>query len=305
MVGLPDGHPVLGLGLAHEKGMLGGWDVLVLKLLMHQQIHDLLPATPGLRVVDIDDLHVGLPESNLAHQTTDPLRDAHQNRAVYERIIRAVDRVTVSTEFLADFYGTRVRDVRLVRNTVRSGMFSPIVHDERVVIGWVGGTLWRSGDIEILRPWLARFARQHDVQVYHGGHIPNDPHPFSVRANVPNVQTRTLRPIEKYAELFEPVRIGLVPLSRHPFSEAKSFLKGLEYAAMGIPFIASPSREYRYLHAHGVGRLASSPDEWWDHAAELLDPDVRRAEAQRQRRIVLDQFDITRRGHEWVSALSG
>jgi hypothetical protein len=79
----------------------------------------------------------------------------------------------------------------------------------------------------------------------------------------------------------------------------------LEYAASGMPFIATPTEEYRILHAAGVGRLAETPDEWADHARELLDPDVRRAEAERQLAIVKSRFDMSGMGESWVTALNG
>ena len=84
-----------------------------------------------------------------------------------------------------------------------------------------------------------------------------------------------------------------------------SFLKGLEYAAAGIPFIASPTEEYRLLAEAGVGRLAETPDEWRDHATALLDRDVRVEEADRQRRIVQEQFDVSTMGEAWATALLG
>ena len=40
---------------------------------------------------------------------------------------------------------------------------------------------------------------------------------------------------------------GIVPLQRSRFNEAKSNLKGLEYAALGVPFVASPTAEYERL----------------------------------------------------------
>jgi len=79
----------------------------------------------------------------------------------------------------------------------------------------------------------------------------------------------------------------------------------LEYAAAGIPFIASPTEEYRFLHSKGVGRLAETPDDWREHAHELLDPDVRIVEAARQRDIVAREFNIETKGQEWATALSG
>jgi hypothetical protein len=114
-----------------------------------------------------------------------------------------------------------------------------------------------------------------------------------------------MQPISHYPSLFENIRIGLVPLNLCDFSEAKSYLKGLEYAASGIPFIASPTHEYRLLASEGIGRIASTPDEWRDHATELLDPDLRRAEAEKQRALVSARYHYELKGEEWSSALAG
>jgi glycosyltransferase involved in cell wall biosynthesis len=97
----------------------------------------------------------------------------------------------------------------------------------------------------------------------------------------------------------------LVPLNLVPFSEAKSYLKGLEYAASGIPFVASPTYEYRLLAKEGIGRIASTPDEWRDHVTELLDPDVRAAEAEKQLALVRSRYDISTKGEEWNTVLAG
>ena len=119
------------------------------------------------------------------------------------------------------------------------------------------------------------------------------------------VSTQMMTRIDEYPNLLSRFHVGLIPLTRKPFNEAKSNLKGLEYAAAGIPFIATPTEEYRVLHASGVGRLAESEDEWVDHARELLDVDVRREEAERQRAIVERDWAMHVRGPEWDTALHG
>ena len=296
-----------GIGVAHGDGGYFGFDVTVMKLLMNRTVPSLIRKMQdrGERVViDVDDFHFGLHEDNIAYGTTDPHRNPESNRAYYEAGIRAADCVTVSTAFLAEFYERRVRDVRLIRNAVDTERFTPVVQGEDPVFGWVGATMWRSGDIEILKGWLPQFVKDHKIKVHHAGHIPGDSRHFGVRAGVPKVSTTPMCLIPDYPKLLT-MQVGLVPLNRIPFSEAKSNLKGLEYAAAGIPFIATPTEEYRILAEAGVGRLASTPDEWRDHARELLDVDVRRKEADRQRRIVQEQFDISTKGSEWDTAISG
>ena len=193
----------------------------------------------------------------------------------------------------------------MIRNGLDTERFIAVDHPDVPTIGWVGGTLWRSGDIELLRDWLPALVKDHGTPVYHGGHIPGDGRHFGARAGLRRVHTEPMTLVKDYPRLLEPIHIGLVPLVLNDFNLAKSYLKGLEYAACGIPFVASPSEEYRILHDSGVGRLAETPDEWRDHVTELLDPHVRREEGARIRDIVRSQFDISLRGDEWATAIRG
>jgi glycosyltransferase involved in cell wall biosynthesis len=306
-VGMPAIAPDRGLGVAHGDGGYFDFDVSVLKLLMHKEIPGLMQMMQARGehvIVDIDDFHFGLHEDNVAHASTDPHRSPENNRAFYEVAIRTADTVIVSTQFLADFYERRVRDVRIVRNAVDTERFTVVEQPEDPVFGWIGGTMWRSGDIELLREWLPDFAKDHGVRVHHAGHIPGDSRHFGIRAGIARVSTSPMTLITDYPKLLT-MSVGLVPLNRIPFSEAKSNLKGLEYAAAGIPFIATPTEEYRLLAESGVGRLAETPDEWRDHATELLDPEVRRVEGARIRGIVEREWDMSLRGPEWDTAISG
>ena len=307
-VGLPKVHPDKGFGVAHEDGAFFGWDVSVFKLIMHESTSAMFRKVQenGHKVVvDIDDFHFGIHEENIAASKTNPNLNAENNRMFYEMGIRQADTVTVSTQFLADFYSRRCRDVRIVRNALDVERFTRIKQPEKPVFGWVGATMWRSGDIELLSEWLPAFSHDHGIQVHHSGHIPNDPRHFAVRAGLKRVTTSMMASIPDYPKLLTYFHVGLVPLTRNPFNEAKSSLKGLEYAAAGIPFIATPTEEYRLLNEAGVGRLASTPDEWRDHAVALLDPDVRMAEAERNWEIVNREFNIVTKGQEWASALLG
>lgn len=305
-MGQPRIHPERGIGVARGEGAFFGFNVSVFKLLMHEMVPDLfrMMQAEGVKiVVDVDDFHFGIDPENIASRQTDPNRNPENNRMFYEMGIRQADLVTVSTAFLANFYEQRCRNVVMVRNALDVERYDLVEQPEKPTIGWVGATLWRSGDIETLRDWLPQFVDDHAVKVLHAGHIPGDSRHFGVRAGLKRVDTRIMTLMSQYPTLLREFHIGLVPLKRSGFNESKSCLKGLEYSAAGIPFIATPTEEYRMLHAAGVGRLAESPDEWRDHATELLDPDVRRAEGLRNREIVEKRFNIATKGQEWDSAL--
>jgi hypothetical protein len=97
------------------------------------------------------------------------------------------------------------------------------------------------------------------------------------------------------------VDIGIVPLEARDYNRAKSALKGMEYAACGIPFVASPSPEYAWL---GCGILAGasledqSPAAWQAALERLLDSDERTRVAHLQTdRVAAEEIGV--RGVEW------
>lgn len=78
--------------------------------------------------------------------------------------------------------------------------------------------------------------------------------------------------------------IGIVPLELNPFNEAKSWLKGLEFAAVGVPVIASPTSEYRRAEVEGGCLLADTPKSWMYALRKLIEnPEWRRYQAARGR----------------------
>jgi glycosyltransferase involved in cell wall biosynthesis len=85
------------------------------------------------------------------------------------------------------------------------------------------------------------------------------------------------------------IDVGIVPLADTAFNRAKSYLKGLEFAALGIPFVASPLPEYERLAALGIGVLARRPRDWAREVGRLLsDVEYREGMAARGRAAVLE-----------------
>lgn len=57
--------------------------------------------------------------------------------------------------------------------------------------------------------------------------------------------------------------VGIAPLARNKFNDAKSWLKPLEYASLGIPSVVSPSPEYLRLAEQLPIVVASTPKDWF------------------------------------------
>jgi len=135
-----------------------------------------------------------------------------------------------------------------------------------------------------LRGVLGPFLAQHpDVLCVHSGNGN-----FHDHLNVP-VRQRVRFPGFAFHKMMLPrlldFDIGLIPLDDHLFSDAKSDLKGMEYAAAGIPCIASPSRPYREWVDEGVnGFLARKPREWREALEALVSDDALRRKMGRAAR---------------------
>lgn len=284
-----------------------GFSHVMLKLMMlrwtPRQIE--LAQALGQRVYcDVDDFYQGLTPANKAYSDTDSVKNKVQNRDHYEKVIDAVDVLTVSTPFLLDHYSKRRDNVVMVRNGVNMNQFTPVRQNKKPVLGWTGATDYRNNDLEQLREWLPDFLEQHDLKFHHAGHTENAPSFADITGIDPRrLTTSPLVPIEMYPTGFK-FDIGLIPLRDIPFNQAKSNIKGLEMVAAGIPFIASDLPEYRLLHEDGVGLLATTPDQWIAQAEALLPPHHRNREAARQRAAVNARWSIEARAPEWKSVFA-
>ena len=101
---------------------------------------------------------------------------------------------------------------------------------------------------------------------------------------------------EQYAQnfLFD---VGVVQLQHDAeFNAAKSFIKGLEYSAAGLPFVAAPAPEYvRFNEEQGVGFIAydNKAKHWIKHLKALVnDADYREFHGVAAQEKVRQTYDV-------------
>lgn len=289
-----------------------GWDIVILKLLMQKSVLEGMETAEKLGqkiVVDVDDWFDGLPESNNASQTTDPVTNPKNNREIYAEIIMRAHAITVSTPFLHEYYSKKRKNVFLVRNGIdinskrRWSQQRNRNVQGKIAVGWVGATSWRGLDLEQLNPWFSEYLDKNNLNFHHSGHTDNSPNAGKI-LNIKEGSFRVapLVPILQYPQIFNHFDIGIVPLNNIPFNHAKSFIKGLEYAAAGIPFICSYSPEYEFLVDSGIGRMARTEAEWIYHLEELMHA-KKRVDEKKHNLEALQDFSIQKRGLEWNSVL--
>lgn len=290
-------HKVVSGALCSKNGVFGvlDWDqtphfdldVIYMQRVMFDDVAAKIKSAVAAGQViinDIDDWYWGLSPANQAWRASHPKFNPTENRDHYKKIVAYSSAVTVSTPYLADRLKEWVRcPIQVIENHIDIERFTRFQHIETVpTVGWVGSTSHRSGDIETLRNVLPRLAREGKIHLHHSGHV-NGARTFADALNVPDtmVTTMPMAAPSDYPKLLN-FDIGIVPLADVPFNQAKSFIKGLEYAAAGIPFIASNLDEYKRLaNQYNIGRVAKKGNQWAAIIEYFSDPEVRTKEAQK------------------------
>lgn len=161
-------------------------------------------------------------------------------------------------------------DVRIVENYVEGGFVRPPrpARDE-VVIGWVAGMEHR-GDLKELR--LRRTLEQL---------LESQPHVRLVSVGV-DLGVRSDRyvhhafvPFPELPDVISQFDLGLAPIANVSFNRVRSNVKVKEYAAAGVPWLASPIGPYRELGEEQGGRLVAD-HRWAEELTTLVtDADAR------------------------------
>lgn len=280
-------------------------------------------------VNDLDDWFFGLDPRNQAARTTDQhdsVRTAEEraisNREHYAAAIAASSALTVSTPGLARLLAQRFPGVRIlvVRNAIDLDRWTPRgVSGARPVVGWVGATQWRSGDLHTAQAQaVGDWCNREGLTFHHSGHIEmtaaqlrvarRDPiaaknwiESAGEQLGVRSWTTSPLATIDTYPSLFAPIDLGIVPLNDVPFNHSKSAIKLMEYAASGIPAVAQGLPEQRWACQAGIGRHARSAADWRRELDRLLDPGCR-FDLAVEARAAVRQFDIRVQGDAWRDA---
>ena len=301
-------HPQRGFGVMDwGDNVHYDCDIIVMQRLMFKDLVEKVGERSGgpPLINDLDDWYWGLHEDNHAFKLTHPDHNNDENIDNYRRIIQMSDAVTVSTPFLEEKMKNDfgIACVRRIENGVDVESFRKRhPRPKKTIVGWVGSTSHRSGDLETVAP----FIQNQKWRLHHSGHLDGAAwFADKVGAARQKVTKTPMYPPHQYCKLSFQFDIGIAPLNDIPFNHAKSWIKAIEYAAANIPFVASDLGEYRRLYdQYGIGRLASTPEEWVQHLTELTDPGIRSREAKRQREITQEHLDVRNMAKRWDEIFS-
>lgn len=251
-------------------------DVVVMQRPLAAARADLVPLLQqaGIAVViEIDDDFETIHPRNSSFRSTHPKVNPGWNRQHLARACRDADLVVCTTPALAHRYARHGRTV-VVPNHVPARYLHITVEPGPLHVGWTGSvTETHPTDLQVTRGAVGRVLAETGV-------------PFAVVGTGVRVQDALGldRPplaagwvsIEEYPQAMAQIGIGIVPLDDIAFNHAKSCLKMAEFAALGVPVIATPTPDNTRLHGHGVGLLAAKPKHWASQLRRLIaDPDER------------------------------
>jgi hypothetical protein len=273
-------------------------DVIVLQRPSHPDLVALIPQyqNAGIAVVvDVDDDIAALPPSNRAYGS--------ENQRLILRACALADLVTVTAPPLARRYAPHGRAIVLPNCVPAAVLDMPQGGDGRTV-GWGGWTGTHPGDLAATHGGVAEAIERAGARFHVIG--PDDLVQEQLGLKEPPSSTGPLTdvPAMHFELALGDLDVGIVPLANTTFNESKSTLKGLQYAARGVPFVASPLPEYMRLAAQGAGILAANRSRnWRAHLVELLgDTQLRQELSERGRRLVEHQYTYERMGWRWAEA---
>lgn len=225
-------------------------------------------------------------------------------RDIAAYLISISDLVTVSTEPLVDVVKQYNPNVVVLGNCVHEDLLKlERPRRERVTVGWSGGTS-HLRDFRYVAPMLSRFLSQNPAVDFH--FVGADYGPLLKVAEGRTRRTRWVADVWDYYPSVD-FDVGIAPLSPvNEFNRCKSHLKALEYAALGVPVVASDSEPYRGFVEHGVtGFLVRYDHEWGRFLRDLVCDEAMRAEMGAAGRRLAAQWTIQERYGAWQAAYEG
>lgn len=324
------GHDVtLSIGLA-DPALLAGADVFYLPLAQNEAMYDLAVAhrAAGGRVVyEIDDDYRATPLTNPARHFP-----GFAERVEWmNRIIGVADAVVTATPTLAAAYRDLNARVFACPNTIDPldtacffGLGEPL-DDGEVRIGLAGSESHYFDVTVIVEPLTRVLDRHANVRLVVLGADFRRLFPLRLRDRIrflghtfyvgDDGMVREfclpgeVWPVIRYYQVLaaERLHVGLAPLVDDAFNRAKSWLKALEYGALGIPTIASsvgPYRDYAQQAGADAILLARDAADWEAALETLIESRAERAQLRRANRAnVLQHHLIYQHVDTWEKAL--
>lgn len=272
----------------------------------------------GIRVVvDIDDDFTALNRKNDVWDRVHPTRSPDCNWQHLTEACRQADLVTVTTPRLAAVYGGHGR-VAIIPNHIPASYLSiPRPSNPVPLVGWTGAVKTHPDDLQVTRGGVAKAVRVCGAQFGVVGpaegvqaHLWLDSAPVLVqeRLGLPveidgaGIPRPGWVDINAYGLAAAQIDVGIVPLELTAFNQAKSWLKMMEFTALGVPCVGSPTDPNREFAARYGLPLAGKPRDWERWVTRLVTDEALRVEMSEAGREAMRAETVEANAGQWWDA---
>lgn len=249
-------------------------------------------------IVDMDDDLSCIHPANPAFMSMHPKNDSTGHNWRYAEIAcKNATMVTTSTDALMQRYAMPDRG-RVLYNCVPD-RFLNLPIPERTHFGWAGSLHSHPDDLDPLGSSVSQLMRMG----YKFKIISSGKGVAQKLGLADEVEDTGIVPMAQWPNAVNQLKVGIAPLADTRFNQAKSWLKPLEYSALGIPWVASPRAEYtRLFKQSNGGLLAKKTSEWVNKIKRLMHDESFYKEQSESVKEMARQFTYERRAHFWAEA---
>lgn len=266
----PDYAKVMGLAAKPDA------DVVVIQRPALRFWTDAIPMLQkaGVRVVvDVDDLFSNLHRNHAGRDGYDPNASEVRNYQWVDHACRLADMVTCTTPLLKQRYG--YGHGLIIPNFVPERYLRIEAFRRPKTMGWTGSIFSHPADLQVTNGAVGQVCDSAGWKFHHVGTGLGIKDGFRLSEEPTNTGD-TWVPFIKYPEYMAELSLGLVPLEDSRFNQAKSCLKMMEFASLGVPVAASSIPDNVRLHGLGIGSLVTHPSHWRKVLKSLVNNDERR-----------------------------
>jgi len=269
----------------------------------------------GVRVVlDFDDDTSAINPQSFHWSENHPAHSDFNNWHIEPMIAKLADLITVTTKALYDKF-SKLAPTVIIPNCVPKWYFDIKPKIDQWGVGWSGNIAIRPGDLAETHGALSQYPFRWTGAGQKIETVPEDDRKeFALRkaellakvtqevGRLPSEVTPWLGIDGEYQQHISSFKVGIVPLIDNHFNNCKSALTGLTFAALGVPFVATPTDPYLQLNA---GLYASRNREWRTKVGKLLNDDYF-WESERERNLaVAKKYVIEDNAQRWLDAWNG
>lgn len=275
-------------------------DVVVLQRITHRH---LVSAVQIMRqrgvsvVIDMDDdlssIHPANPAFNAMHPVHGSQKDHNWVNA--QLACEQASMVILSTDALMKRYASHGRGM-VVRNCIPK-RYLDIPRVDSTLIGWGGSVRSHPNDLQVVGAGVSQVIDDGNTFRVVG---PDDYVKRLLNLSQDPEATGPRDILHEWPAAVAELGIGIAPLADTQFNAAKSYLKPLEYSALGVPWVASPRAEYSRLHKLGAGLLANKPRQWASSLRKLVSDDALRKDMSAAGREVAASMTIEGNAWRWM-----